>query len=161
MRTPFVGAAGTALTVILNNLGILRSRVYLTNVVHCNKLDEQGKLMTPDEEDIGKCLTHLQCEIRMVQPKLIIALGNPAMHALTYDYTKKIGVEHGKVMDLHPDFNVPAKVICTYHPSWMIRQKGDDFEKAKTLIWNDLWQAAQLAKSLAPDYDYQKRPLFI
>lgn len=161
MRMPFVGAAGIALMMFLNQLNVARHRIYLTNVTHCNTMGEDGKLQNPGEDEICRCLPNLLAEVQIVQPKVIIAMGNPAMQGVLFDFNLKMSQNRGKWFDLHKDYCVPAKVICTWHPSYLIRQRGPDFARVKQEMWSDLWNAFTKARELAPDYDFNKMPAFL
>jgi DNA polymerase len=157
---PFTDAAGTALIVLLNAMGIDRHNIWMTNATRCNRFnDSLKKYETPEPDEIEACKTFLSREIVFGKPKVIVALGNPAMHALTGNYNLKISHERGNFIDLDPIFGVKAKVMFTWHPSYLIRQPaGDAFDKVKSEMWSDLCKAVLLAQTLEPAFDFKTRP---
>lgn len=162
MRMPLVGVCGLTLTMMLNKLGISRNRVYITNAVKCTRFDENGKWQNPDEHQIAACIEHLLMEIQVVQPKVILALGTKAMWALLFDFKAKISEQRGKVLKIHPDYEVDAKLVCTYHPSYLLRQGNTPkAQEIKKIMFNDIYGAVELAKRAAPYYDFNKKPLFL
>ena len=105
---PFVGKAGHILDVILEELGISRSDIYITNVVHCRPPDNRK----PKMDEIRSCRHFLVKEINRVKPKKIVTLGDTALKGLFNTNLISIGKERGKILDYHG-----RKVIATYHPS--------------------------------------------
>ena len=69
---PFVGRAGQLLTQILNAAGISRKEVYITNIVKCRP--PGNRVPTPEESVM--CGRHLQTQIMLIEPMLIVLLGN-------------------------------------------------------------------------------------
>lgn len=158
---PFMGAAGTALVIMLNALGVYRGRVYMTNATHCNTFGPDGKFITPDREEIEACRHHLINEIRIGQPKVILAVGKPALWAVTGNYSTKISQVRGTIADLdEKTFGVKAKVVFTWHPSYLIRKGGTpEFEQIKNDMWRDINLAFDMARKIAPLYNFNKRPV--
>jgi DNA polymerase len=156
---PLIGAAGTFLIMTLNSLGVYRGNVYMTNATKCNK-EENGKLQTPDMEELETCRSFLMRELKIVRPQVILAMGNPALRSITGDYSKKISAERGNVIaiQIEPGYSRTV-IIPTWHPSYVIRQKGPDFDKAKNQFWNDVRKAIILAKEANPYYLFDQRPI--
>ncbi len=73
---PFVGAAGKLLAEGLAQIGLTREDVYITNVVKCRPPDNRDPL--PEEVEEHK--PFLECELELIQPKLIVLLGRHALH---------------------------------------------------------------------------------
>ena len=69
---PFVGRAGQLLTQILNAAGISRKEVYITNIVKCRPPGNR----VPTQEESVMCGRHLQTQIMLINPMLIVLLGN-------------------------------------------------------------------------------------
>ena len=69
---PFVGRAGQLLTQILTAAGISRKEVYITNIVKCRP--PGNRVPTPEESVV--CGSHLQTQIMLINPLLIVLLGN-------------------------------------------------------------------------------------
>ena len=158
---PFTGAAGTALIMMLEALRVYRGRVYMTNAVHCNNIDEStGKLMAPTKNSIDVCRKFLMREIAIQQPKVILSLGNPALWSITNQYDKEISQVRGIVSDLDESlFGVKARVIFSWHPSYMISQSGDMLERIKQDLWTDITTAFMMARHMSPSYQFDKRPI--
>jgi uracil-DNA glycosylase family 4 len=75
---PFVGLAGKILDDTLNKVGIVRSRIYVTNIVKCRP--PANRVPTEDEQRV--CRNYLQREISIVSPKIICVLGRTAYQSL-------------------------------------------------------------------------------
>jgi len=132
---PFMGAAGQELTVMLKEAGIVRSEVFLTNVLSIrppgNKLDEfcgarnevgrdyllpplsSGKYLRPE---FLPELERLRAELEEVRPNVVVALGGTASWALLH--APKITTVRGTVS---PGTLVPYKVLPTFHPAAVLR----------------------------------------
>ena len=116
---PFVGPAGRILDQALEEAGIDRSRVYVTNAVKHFKWEPRGKRRLhkrPDSGEIAACRPWLDKEIELVQPKVVVCLGATAAQALlgrSFKVTKQRG-------ELFPQ---PAGhvVTATVHPSSILR----------------------------------------
>lgn len=130
-KIPFVGKAGKTLDMLLEHIGLERKKIYISNVVRCFTIGLREP--TRDERDV--CLPFLQQEIQIIQPKLLVALGNFALEALTG--SRGIMSVHGKIHDVKYK-NIP--VFATLHPSAINRKKiykaymKSDFEALKNII---------------------------
>jgi len=122
---PFVGPAGRILDRALEEAGIDRERVFLTNVVKHFKWRPapSGKRRLherPNRVEIGACLPWVESELALVSPEALVLLGATAAKALV---GSKVGVtrDHGKPLpsDLAP------LVVATIHPSAVLRAQGD------------------------------------
>ena len=125
---PMVGAPGQLLDNMLRAVG--RSRegagaqgAYIANVLKCRP--PAGRNPGPDE--LAQCESYLARQVALVKPRLILAMGRLAAQSLLKT-TEPIGRLRGQV---HHYNGVP--VIVTYHPTYLLRAKGD---KAKA--WDDL-----------------------
>lgn len=74
---PFIKGSGYLLDAALHLSGLLRKDVFITNAVHCHPLSNRGST----DEEKKNCLQSLRAEIKIVCPKLIVALGNDAQWA--------------------------------------------------------------------------------
>ena len=120
---PFVGAAGELLDRILAAIQLDRTAVYIANVL---KHRPPGN-RTPQPDEVRACAPFLQRQIELVQPKLIIALGNSAAHALL---GTKLAM--GKLrQQVHWYQGIP--LVATYHPAALLR---NDAWKRPT--WEDV-----------------------
>ena len=75
---PFVGAAGKKLSLALENAGIERNEIYITNVVKCRPPD--NRIPNTNERDL--CREYLKQEIAIIKPKVICILGNTAFKSI-------------------------------------------------------------------------------
>jgi DNA polymerase len=121
---PFVGRAGQLLTRMLNAIDLKRGEVYITNIVKCRPPENRNPL--PDEADT--CFCYLQRQIELIDPRIIVCLGGPAMQRITGS-ASGISKMRGT---LHRYRDYP--VLPTYHPAAVLRFP----EKYKRPVWNDL-----------------------
>jgi uracil-DNA glycosylase family 4 len=113
--------------------------VYLCNIVKCRSAIEDPKSVdglkdvAPKKAEADACRQWLDIQIYIMQPMVIVALGNPAVHALTKLEDPKILSIRGKMFTM-PEVGIP--VIADVHPSFIIRQgeKGVESEYTKGLI---------------------------
>src|SRR5205807_880478 len=75
---PFVGAAGKFLTELLESIGLKRSDVFITNIVKCRPPNNRA----PRKSEIETCNPYLQSQIRLINPRILCALGTPAINTL-------------------------------------------------------------------------------
>lgn len=128
---PFVGPAGGLLNRALEDAGISRSDVYVTNAVKHFKFEERGKRRIhkkPSDGEVAACLPWLDAELALIRPDVIVCLGATAAHAVmgrTYELLKN----RGQFFD-HP---MAASATATIHPSAILRsvdstQRQADYE---------------------------------
>ncbi|MCE2614295.1 MAG: uracil-DNA glycosylase [Nitrosopumilus sp. (ex Thoosa mismalolli)] len=77
-REPFVGAAGKRLSAALEEIGITRESVYITNVVKCRPPNNR----VPSTVERSTCVDYLNQEIAIIEPKIICILGNTAFNSI-------------------------------------------------------------------------------
>lgn len=133
---PFVGRAGKLLDDILGAVDLTRDKVYLTNTVKCRAAVEEGGRMKnrqPKTTEIRACNPYLQGQMEAVKPAIILCLGGPAAKTLI-DKDFKITKDRGKWYDLANG----AKAMATFHPAYVLRQRGDDLDNTKRLVWKDI-----------------------
>ena len=75
---PFIGIAGKKLSIALENAGITRNEVYITNIVKCRP----PKNRVPTTTERNTCQNYLEKEIEIIKPKIICILGNTAFNSL-------------------------------------------------------------------------------
>ncbi len=130
---PFVGAAGRLLDKMLLGLGLNREQdVYIANVVKCRPPQNR----TPTESECATCLPYLHRQIALVRPKVIVALGKVAAHALL----KTSGTLNALRLRQHFYGQIP--LIVTWHPAYLLRTPSD-----KAGAWEDLCSARQIMVS--------------
>ncbi|HEY6403067.1 MAG TPA: uracil-DNA glycosylase, partial [Blastocatellia bacterium] len=106
---PFVGRAGQLLTKMIEAIDLKRDDVYIANVVKSRPPGNRA----PESDEVKACIPFLFRQIAAIRPKLIVALGNPAMQALL---DTKIGIT--KMRGQFQDYQrIPGiKVLPTFHP---------------------------------------------
>jgi DNA polymerase len=116
---PFVGPAGQVLDQALEEAGIDRSDVYVTNAVKHFKHEPRGKRRlhkTPNAGEVQACRWWLDHERKLIRPKLVLALGATASMAVL-DRKVAVTKERGQALDL-PD---GGQAMITVHPSYLLR----------------------------------------
>jgi uracil-DNA glycosylase len=122
---PFVGRAGQLLTKIIEAIGLKREEVLIGNVNRCRPPGNRA----PTAEEASMCKPFLLREIAVVQPEVIVVLGNTAMRNLL-DTREGITKLRGRFQDYKE-----IKVMPTFHPAYLLR---DPSKKRET--WEDLKQ---------------------
>jgi uracil-DNA glycosylase len=124
---PFVGPAGRVLDRALNEAGIDRAEVYLTNAVKHFKWTERGKRrihQRPNRTEIKACGFWLDAELGVIRPRLLVMLGAVAGEAV-FGPRFRVGEHKGKVEEAAVG-SWRGLVVSTIHPSAVLR--GDDPE---------------------------------
>ena len=132
---PFVGRAGKLLDDILAAVDLTRQQVYITNIVKCRAAVEEGGRMKnrqPKTTEIRACNPYLQGQIEAVKPEIILCLGGPAAKTII-DKDFRITKDRGKWYDVSG-----VKTMATFHPAYVLRQRGDDLNNTKRLVWKDI-----------------------
>ncbi|MEN3338257.1 MAG: uracil-DNA glycosylase [Acidobacteriota bacterium] len=126
---PFVGRAGQLLTKMIGAMGLRREDVYIANVLKCRPPGNRN----PEPDEIQTCEPFLFRQLASIQPKVVIALGAFAARTLlqTEDPISRL---RGRVFDYRG-----AKLIPTFHPSYLLRSPGNKRE-----AWDDLKTALAL-----------------
>lgn len=131
---PFVGPSGRLLDLMLGAIGLQRGDdVYIANAVKCRPPMNR----TPQMAEISACRPFLARQIALLQPRLIVALGRPAVQTLI-DENARIAALRGRVLEA---FGVP--VIVTYHPAYLLRNPLH-----KAAAWDDLCLARDTMRML-------------
>jgi DNA polymerase len=112
---PFVGAAGQLLTKMLAEIGLARSDVYIANVVKCRPPGNRDPL--PDEMDA--CKPYLEGQIRNIDPRVIVTLGNFATR-FVLDRPLSISRVRGQRFDVGG-----RTVVPTFHPAAILHGGGE------------------------------------
>ena len=126
---PFVGPAGKLLDRALDEAGIDRRNVYITNVVKHFKWEGRGKRRIhkkPNLSEIRACKPWLESEIAVVKPKVLACLGATAAQALLgKDF--RVSRQRGEFVD--SDLAVVA--TATVHPSSILRARDSETREAE------------------------------
>src|SRR5437763_8016663 len=121
---PFVGPAGKIMDHALEEAGIDRGDVYVTNTVKHFKWEPRGKRrihQKPNSREIAACRPWMEAELRIVKPKLLVCLGSTAAQAI-FGSAFRVTRERGKVLESP----FAAKVLATVHPSSLLRQPDEE-----------------------------------
>lgn len=122
---PFIGKAGNLLTAILTAAGWRREDVFITNTIKCRPPGNRD----PEPCEAANCRKFLEMQIRAIDPEWIICLGRIAsVYLLEKEPDTTIGSMRGVIHEYNG-----RKVICTYHPSYLLRTPA-----AKKDVWEDL-----------------------
>jgi len=125
---PFVGPAGGLLDRALEDAGIDRSDVYITNAVKHFKFEERGKRRIhkkPTDSEIAACKPWLWAELTRIKPEVIVCLGATAARAV-------IGKEHRVLKQRGRFFEHPManSVTATVHPSAILRSPDPESRRS-------------------------------
>ncbi|MGQ0849254.1 MAG: uracil-DNA glycosylase [Actinomycetota bacterium] len=129
---PFVGAAGQLLNRLLSAIGMTREDVYIANVIKCRPPNNRD----PQQDEIDSCKDYLRGQIQLVDPQVVVSLGNFASKLLLrtdMGITKLRGRTYpwwqGRVL------------IPTYHPAAALRsgerllgEMQQDFDLARLAL---------------------------
>jgi DNA polymerase len=116
---PFVGPAGQLLDQVMEEAGIDRRKVYLTNAVKHFKWEPRGKRRlhkTPAQREIEACGYWLEQELAQEQPEVVVALGSTALKALLGTGAVTLKDTLGK-----PIRHGGRWIVTVYHPSYVLR----------------------------------------
>ena len=117
---PFVGPAGRVLDDALNQAGIDRDQVYVTNTVKHFKWKARGKRRIhdkPNAAEVAACRPWLDAELATVRPRVVVLLGATAAQALL-GRSFRVTTERGKVLE---ETQIAPFVVATVHPSSILR----------------------------------------
>ena len=121
---PFVGPAGKLLDRALEDAGIDRTTVYVTNIVKHFKWEPRGKRRIhkkPRQSEINACRPWIDDELAIVKPKALVCMGSTAAQALI-GKTFRVTADRGKVV---PSPLAPV-VLATVHPSSILRAPDEE-----------------------------------
>jgi len=123
---PFVGRSGTLLDLMMAAIGLDRTGAYITNIIPWRP--PGNRTPTPQESQI--CLPFIQRQIELVNPDILVCMGNPATQTLL---GTKEGIKRtrGRWFNFHTGTR-EIKAIATFHPAYLLRSPLD-----KRLAWRD------------------------
>ena len=120
---PFVGRAGQLMNDIIKACRMKREDIYICNVLRCRPPGNR----LPAPEEAGNCREYLDGQIALVNPEYIVCWGSTAAKNLLAS-EETIGKLRGRFFEYGR-----AKVLCTYHPSYLLRNPA-----AKKDVWEDM-----------------------
>jgi DNA polymerase len=129
---PFVGRSGKLLDLMMKAIGLDRSSVYIANVIPWRP--PGNRTPTPQETQI--CLPFIQRQIELVNPDILVTLGNPSTQTLlqTRDGIMK---SRGRWVDYDTGTR-SIKALATFHPAYLLRSPS-----YKRMTWMDLRSVAK------------------
>lgn len=126
---PFVGRAGQLLTKILEAINLRRDDVYICNIIKCRPPENRD----PQPAEVAQCEPYLHEQLRIVQPKILLALGRIAAQTLLRTNASLTKLR----ADVHRYEGIPMMV--TYHPAALLRNPNwkqptwEDVQRFRTL----------------------------
>lgn len=127
---PFTGKSGELFDRLLQEIGMKREEIYLTNIVKCHPPGNRDPF--PEEQEA--CIPYLKYETALLRPKIIVCLGRiAAQRIIRPDY--RITKEHGMFLERKNTW-----LTAVYHPSAVLRdetklpQMQEDFRKIRELL---------------------------
>ncbi len=128
---PFVGKAGQLFTKIIAAMGLSREEVYIDNVLKCRPdvIPGDSDNRKPSADEMANCHPYLIEQIKIIRPKVIVALGTTAMQGLA-GTTEQMKELRGR---WHQFEQIP--LMATYHPSYLLHKQSNS-EKRK--VWEDM-----------------------
>ena len=129
---PFVGPAGQKLNGMIKGMGLAREDVYIGNILKWRPRTESGfGNRAPSPQEMDFCLPYLKAQIAIIEPKVIVALGNTAIQGLLgHDTSLKVGRIHGNWYEFE---GIP--LLPTFHPSYILH---NETKRTKRMVWEDL-----------------------
>jgi uracil-DNA glycosylase len=142
---PFVGPADHLLDQTMDEAGLVRAQLFVTNAVKHFKWEPRGKRRLhkkPSLREIDACNVWLQSEISHIKPRVLVALGATALRALL---GRSLTIDDARRQSLRHRSDVT--VIATYHPSAILRAEGEYAIHLRRTLIDDLTRARALGMS--------------
>jgi DNA polymerase len=135
---PFVGRSGKLLDqLVQEELGVTRRDFYIANTVKCRPPGNRDPL----PEEIASCRPYLEAQLDIVDPKVVVTLGNFATKLLLKT-NEGINRVRGRAYPFRRGYLVP-----TYHPAAVLRSGGESVARMRA----DLVRAKQLLAAAGPE----------
>jgi len=142
---PFVGPAGKLLDGAIEEAGVDRKLVYVTNVVKHFKWTAKGKRRLhekPNAREIAACRPWLEAELEVIHPEVLVCLGATAAQAL-FGKSFKVTQMRGEILR----HELAEKIMATVHPSSILRAPDDETRhREMELFVRDLRRIAPLVQ---------------
>jgi uracil-DNA glycosylase family 4 len=126
---PFVGPAGQKLDEVLESVGLSRESVYITNIVKCRPPGNR----VPSKPEMECCSPYLEAQIALIQPALVVTLGNTSTQWLMPDAP-------GITQSRGTFFSWRGRILLfpMFHPSYLLRYPSREKGSPKYLTWQDI-----------------------
>lgn len=134
---PFIGKAGQLFSKILQSVQIKRKDVFITNMIKCRPPGNRN----PSKTEVEACLPYLESQIALINPKIIVTLGNIPTRFLLESQegiTRLRGQWHS--------WTGGIKIFPMFHPSFLLRHEETTPGSPKDLTWKDI---KELKKALS------------
>ncbi|MFN0119978.1 MAG: uracil-DNA glycosylase, partial [Blastocatellia bacterium] len=134
---PFVGRAGQLLTKMIEAIGMKREDVYIANTLKSRPPDNRN----PEPDETVACRPFLLRQIAVVNPRLIVTLGNPATQGLL---ETKVGITKLRGTFQYYPRNQNIRVLPTFHPAYLLRspdkkrEAWEDLKKVRAFLQGEL-----------------------
>ena len=132
-----VGKSGQLLNKIISAMGLSSENVFTTNIMKWRpEHDKPYGNRPPTLEEMRFCLPYLKAQIKIIQPRVIVALGNSTVSGLLgHDPARKMSAVRGTWDQFE---NIP--LMISFHPSYLIR---NGTLKTKRMVWEDMLQVME------------------
>lgn len=129
---PFVGRAGELLTKMIEAMGLTRRDIFIGNIVKCRPPGNRA----PAGDEVQACIGYLLRQLQIIQPKVIVTMGNPATQTLLGTRTgiTRLRGQWQKLPDLGEGL-AGIDVMPTFHPAYILRQYTPENRRK---VWSDL-----------------------
>jgi uracil-DNA glycosylase family 4 len=136
---PFVGRSGKLLDRMIAAIGFDRTKVYIANVIPWRPPGNR----TPTPQETQVCLPFIQRQIELVDPDVLVTLGNPSTQALL-STREGIMRSRGKWLDYNTGTRT-IRAMATFHPAYLLRSPS-----YKRMSWQDLRAIAKALQQASP-----------
>jgi DNA polymerase len=133
---PFQGRAGKVLSKLLEEAGLRREEIWISNTVKCRPTKQEGRFVSnrpPRVDEIRACAIWRTGEMELLRPAIICCLGATAAKTIL-GREVKMTKERGQWL-AGPG---GAAIILTYHPSYVMRQVGEAYDRIREETLSDL-----------------------
>lgn len=139
---PFVGRSGKLLTSLLEEAGLPRDSLFITNTVKCRPPNNRP----PNEQEILACKYYLEQQIETIKPKLLLIIGGTAAKAVL-NTKEPVGSLRGKFGDIQFSNRCYITMVI-YHPSYLLRNSSREPESPISITLRDLRLVAKITKGV-------------
>lgn len=144
LKRPFVGKAGKNLDMFLEHIRLKREDIYITNSVKFRptRISERGSVANrpPKPCEIAAQRVFLMEEVKIVNPKVIVTLGNVPLKSVMDNVALNIGAHHGRLIHLPQN---GRNLFALYHPASIIYRK-----ELAAVYEQDLIKLAEFVRTL-------------
>jgi len=136
---PFIGKAGQLFSKILQSVQIKRKDIFITNMIKCRPPGNRN----PSKSEIEVCLPYLESQIALINPKIIVTLGNISTKFLL-DSNEGISKLRGKWFT----WIGGIRIFPMFHPSYLLRHEETTPGSPKELTWRDIKELKKMLEQV-------------